>query len=85
MHIHCGKVAYPNPVSAWRAVRNLSYPLALMSHKHLHKRIQVYRCPSCSAWHLTHRLPLKKPTSADPLHTAKRLNLQQLMMLGEAA
>lgn len=80
MNNHCGKVAYPNPVTAWRAVRNLSQPLALVSHKHLHKRSQVYRCPSCKAWHLTKRIPPKKPALPDPLHTDKRLNVQRLML-----
>ncbi len=87
MHIHCGKVPYPNPTSAWRAIRTLSNPLALVSHKHLYKRSQVYRCPICNAWHLTSRinLKLKRPEPVDPLRTTKRLNVRQLMMLGEAA
>ena len=79
MHSHCGKVPYPSPVTAWRAIRNLSHPLALVSHKHLYKRSQVYRCPSCKAWHLTHSLPHKRPVLPDPLYTTKRLNVQRLM------
>ncbi|MDQ5908316.1 MAG: hypothetical protein QG599_407 [Pseudomonadota bacterium] len=87
MHSHCGKVPYPNPVTAWRVLRSLSHPLALVSHKHLYKRNQVYRCPSCKAWHLTSRinLKLKRPQPVDPLRTTKRLNIQRLMMLAEAA
>ncbi len=61
MHDHCGKVPYPNPAMAWRAMRTLSSKLALISHKNLYKRGQVYHCPTCNAWHLTHRLPLKRP------------------------
>ncbi len=79
MHDHCGKVPYPNPVRAWRATHKLSNPLAVISHKRPHKHNQVYRCPMCNAWHLTHRLPPKRPEFIDPLHTAKRHNLQRLM------
>ena len=80
MHDHCGKVPYPNPVMAWRAIRTLSNKLALTSHKHLHKRSRVYHCPTCNAWHLTSRLPLKRPEWVDPRHTTKRFNLQRLIL-----
>ncbi len=87
MHDHCGKVPYPNPVRAWRSIRTLSSKLALISHKHLYKRNQVYHCPICNYWHLTSRinLKLKRHEPVDPLRTTKRLNVRQLMMLGEAA
>jgi hypothetical protein len=84
MHTDCGKIPYPNPASAWRTLHSLSQPIALLSHKRLHKRCRIYRCARCHAWHLTHHLPLKRPEPVDPLHTAKRLNRQRLMMLEEA-
>ena len=79
MHSHCGKVPYSTSANAWRTVRTLSNKLTLFSHKRLHKHNQVYRCPICNAWHLTHSIPRKRPVRPDPLHTPKRLNVQRLM------
>ncbi|MDQ5910892.1 MAG: hypothetical protein QG599_2989 [Pseudomonadota bacterium] len=60
MHSHCGKVPYPNPVTAWRVLRSLRQPLALMSHKNRCQRRQIYRCPNGQAWHLASRLPRQR-------------------------
>lgn len=49
----CGKVPYPNPVTAWRAIRALSSKAALLHHKKLHKRCTAYPCEQCHHWHIT--------------------------------
>ena len=49
----CGKVPYPNPVTAWRAIRALTSKTALLHHKQLHKRCTTYPCAQCHHWHLT--------------------------------
>ena len=79
MHRHCGKVPYPNPVSAWRAIRTFTDHTTLFTHKQIHPRCTAYRCEQCHHWHLTHQFPPKRPEPVDPLHTAKRLNVQRLM------
>ena len=49
----CGKVPYPNPVTAWRAIRALSSKAALLHHKKLHKYCTAYPCEHCHHWHIT--------------------------------
>ncbi len=49
----CGKVPYPNPVTAWRAIRALASKAALLHHKKLHKRCTAYPCEQCHHWHIT--------------------------------
>ena len=49
----CGKVPYPNPVTAWRAIRALTRKAALFHHKKLHKRCKAYPCGQCHHWHIT--------------------------------
>ena len=49
----CGKVSYPNPITAWRVIRALSSKTALLHHKKLHKRCTAYPCAQCHHWHLT--------------------------------
>ena len=51
----CGKVSYPNPVTAWRTIRVLTRKTALLSHKRLHKACAAYHCQDCHQWHITHR------------------------------
>ena len=49
----CGKVPYPNPVTAWRALRALTRKTALFHHKKRHKRCTAYPCEHCHHWHIT--------------------------------
>lgn len=79
MYCLCGLITYPNAEAAWRAARNLGNPRALLRHKRLHKRNQVYRCPICNAWHLTSRPHPKRPKPVEPLHTTQRINIQRIM------
>ena len=53
----CGKVPYPNPVTAWRAIRALASKTALLKHKQLHKRCTAYLCEQCHHWHITRQNP----------------------------
>lgn len=61
----CGKVAYPSPSAAWRAIHALNHPTALFSHKRLHRGATAYRCSLCHHWHLTHWSAVKRPTPRD--------------------
>ena len=53
IHTDCGKVSYPHPVTAWRAIHALSSKTALLHHKQLYKRCTAYPCAQCHHWHIT--------------------------------
>lgn len=42
----CGKVPYPNPLTAWRAIRT-------PTRKKRYKHCTAYPCPTCHQWHIT--------------------------------
>ena len=73
----CGKIAYPSPRAAWRAIRLLASPTARLSHKRIYRRTTTYRCATCHSWHITHWSSLKRPTPL--MRTAKYLNNRQLL------
>ena len=89
MPTSCGKVSYSNPVAAWRALRTLCSHTARFTHKRIHRRCRPYRCEDCHCWHLTRRLPLKRPNRwrdfADPVHhSSYRRAIQPLTLDVEA-
>lgn len=45
--IHCGKIRFPTLVKARHR--------ALLDNAHYKTKHYIYRCPRCSAWHMTHK------------------------------
>ena len=48
-----GKVAYPTPNAAWRAIAHRNRDTRTRAGK----TGRAYRCPDCGQWHMTSRLP----------------------------
>lgn len=44
----CGKVPYPNPLTAWRTIR----AAPRLTHKKRYKCCTAYPCPRCHQWHI---------------------------------
>ena len=46
-----GKVPYPNPLCAWRAIVQLARPTALVKRKRAYQRCTAYPCETGYRWH----------------------------------